>query len=172
METLFEAVEFLSPKLPIAFLIAGEPWTKNSEIQKRIARISEKFWVHSHLKWVPEEEAVYWFNASDAVVCPYLKATGSGVVAQALSYKKPVLTTDTGSLKYVVSHGRNGLLCPPNSPKALAKNIELFLEKKVQGQLKMGSKSSANQSWDKYVSGLIDLAESSKLMREKSLALN
>lgn len=162
LDTLLDAIQLLNPNSSMAFLIAGEPWKDKNKIQNKIHELSKKYWIHSNLNWIPEEEARYWFSACDAVVCPYIKATGSGVVAQALAYKKPVLTTKTGSLNHVICDGVNGLVCPPNSPVELAKTIERFLDDKVQHKLKIGCSTFANDSWDEYVNGLLKLAHQSQ----------
>ncbi|MFM8314887.1 MAG: glycosyltransferase family 4 protein, partial [Deltaproteobacteria bacterium] len=161
LDTLLDAIEQLPDKTPVAFLIGGEPWRDKKRIEKRLNKISKKFWIHSKLEWIAEQESSQWFSAADAVVCPYVKATGSGVLSQALAFEKPVLTTDTGSLAHVVTHGKNGLLSQPKSSIELCRNIQLFLEPSVRRTLQSGSRNQKKHSWDDYVSGVIHLAKNS-----------
>lgn len=161
LDVLLDAMELLPSDAPVAFLIAGEPWTKRKHYERRLRKLSDKFFIHSKLEWIPEQETACWFSAADAIVCPYLKATGSGVVSQALAFQRPVLTTDTGSMSYVIHEGKTGLLSEPGSAKALARNIELFLSPKVRKKLESGIKEASGFTWKSYVDSLVDLAERS-----------
>jgi glycosyltransferase involved in cell wall biosynthesis len=76
-----------------------------------------------HLQYVDDDEAANYFARADVLVLPYLSATGSGVVAAAYHYGKPVLATSVGGLKDVVKDGQTGWLVPPETPDELAQAI-------------------------------------------------
>jgi glycosyltransferase involved in cell wall biosynthesis len=161
LEVFLDALELLPESSPIALLIAGEPWTGKRELENRLNKLSKKFWIQSKLEWISEEETRIWFSAADAVVLPYLRATGSGVAAQAFAFQKPILTTRTGSLGHLVKSGVNGLVCKPGSPEELDKNIKRFLNPKMRERLNLGMRNVLPESWEDYVESLVSLAENS-----------
>ena len=67
------------------------------------------------------------FKRSNIVVLPYADATQSGIAAMALTYGKPIIASDVGSVEEMVTHGVNGYLVPPRDPKALAQAIRQLL---------------------------------------------
>jgi glycosyltransferase involved in cell wall biosynthesis len=76
-----------------------------------------------------------------------------------MAFHKPVLTTHTGSMDYVIKKGKTGLISEPGSAKELARNIELFLNPKVRKKLDKGIKGADEFTWKGYVDSLVDLAE-------------
>lgn len=161
LDVLFKAIHLLPKELKVGFLIAGEPWAKQDYIKAEIKKLSKKFWIGHQLTWISEKDTPLWFSAADAVVLPYIKATGSGVAAQAFAFQKPILTTQTGSLERLVKDGVNGLISKPGSPEELAEKIEKFLDPKLRAELTAGMINSPKESWEKYVESLVSLAERS-----------
>lgn len=64
--------------------------------------------------FVPDEDVVPLFIASDIFVMPYKHIDQSGVLFMALSTGLPLVVTDVGSLKDYISPG--SIAVPPNSP--------------------------------------------------------
>lgn len=55
--------------------------------------------VRLDLRWVPNEEVQTFFAASDLVVLPYRRILNSGAVMLALTFARPVLAPDLGSMR-------------------------------------------------------------------------
>ena len=51
------------------------------------------------LKFIPDDELQYYFNASDLVVLPFSSVLNSGSVMLSLSFNRPVLCSNMGTLK-------------------------------------------------------------------------
>ena len=67
-------------------------------------------------------------SAIDVLVLPTTRNEGiSQVVLQAFGLEKPVVATDTGGTREVVTHGRTGLLVPPANARALAESVEQII---------------------------------------------
>ncbi len=100
-------------KLPEEYMgiLAGK--CKNTEIKNYIKRETQKnrdkFIVN--LGYLTDEEAGYYFSASDIFFMPYTYITTSGSVMYALGFKKPVISTPKGNLYQLVKNGINGFLC-------------------------------------------------------------
>ena len=77
------------------------------------------------------------FNQADAFVMPSL-SEGFGIVfAEAMSYRLPVIATNTTAIPELVQEGCNGVLVPPDDTKALAKAIEKLADNRDL-RIKMG----------------------------------
>jgi D-inositol-3-phosphate glycosyltransferase len=108
--------------------------------------------VLSHLrlygKWIPDEEIQWYFNACDIVVLPYTDITTSGVIPLAYAFSRPVITSDIGGMKDVVTLD-TGILVPPKDVAALRMAIDDIF---TQDFRSMGKRAHAfankEFSWD------------------------
>lgn len=81
----------------LALVIAGKPDTAALEeaILKSAAGDSR---VHTHLRFIPDEQLQFFYNAADLVVLPFQEILNSGSTLMALSYNRPVLVPHLGAL--------------------------------------------------------------------------
>lgn len=79
-------------------------------------------------RWIPDDEVGDWFEQATVVVLPYTKATQSGIVGIAASYKLPVIATRTGGLPDQIQEEQTGLLVEPGSSQDLADAIIRILD--------------------------------------------
>jgi beta-1,4-mannosyltransferase len=78
-------------------VIAGRPSSEEVERQVRSAAGDDRR-IQLHLRRVPEDEVQVFFKAADLVVLPFLEILNSGSAILALSFDKPVLVPNAGSL--------------------------------------------------------------------------
>lgn len=150
-DLLLDAFRQLRREVPAALLVlAGEPWgdakalraaaaapvTVKRALSGEVARFSN---VRMELRYLPEDERALWFAASDAVVCPYRHATGSGIAADALAHGRPVIGTRVDGLLDVVEEGVSGLLVPPGDVSALAEALLRFVRERLGPRLSAGA---------------------------------
>ncbi len=132
-DVLLGAFRRLRRDLPSAQLVfAGEPWGDAGLLR-------EEENVRLRLEYLPERERALWFAASDAVVCPYRHATGSGIAADALAHGRPVIGTRVDGLAEVVEDGVSGLLVPPGDEAALAAAMRRFVAERMGPRLSAGA---------------------------------
>lgn len=134
-DILLDAFAAVRRDVPHALLVlAGEPWGEARRLEA---------WapagVRLELRYLPERERGLWFAASDAVVCPYRHATGSGIAADALAYGRPVIGSRVEGLEDVVEDGHSGLLVPPGDAAALARAMALFVREGLGPRLAAGA---------------------------------
>jgi len=95
---------FCEAAIPRSLLIvAGRPFDLEVSQQVTHAADSAKS-VKLHLEWVPPERVQDFFLACDVVVLPYLKILNSGALFLALSFGRPVLVPDMGSMREQFEH--------------------------------------------------------------------
>ena len=154
LSVLLEACKLLSPNLSFTLLIAGEPWGKlRKTIEVQMAEFRNHFPCTAHLAWVPEHEVDYWFSACDAVVAPYLRATGSSVIAQAMCYLKPIITTPVGGIPMQLSQYPKSYFATPGDSLSLSGKM---LEALKTSDAKKGIPlMDTRESWDNYVQDLL-----------------
>ena len=75
------------------------------------------------LGYVPNEELPRHYRRSDIFVLPSATESFGLVFAEAMSCGLPIVASNVGGIPETVRHGIDGLLCPPDDPVALRKNI-------------------------------------------------
>jgi len=75
------------------------------------------------VRYIPNEEVALYFSATDVLVAPYRRRTGSGVVQLALGFGVPTITTAVGHLSDTLQNPYTGLIVPPGDIQALAAAI-------------------------------------------------
>lgn len=103
------------------------------------------------VEYVLDEMIPYYYKASDIVVLPYKEFySQSGVLMQAITYKKPVIATDVAGFKEMIFKYNIGKVCIPNNVDDLNKKIvEIItecdeLKKYTQGL----DRAAKNLSWN------------------------
>ena len=128
--------------------IAGEFWSGRPEIERRIGALGLGDRIELIPRYVSDAEAANLFARADVVVLPYRSATGSGVVALAYHYGKPVIATRVGGLPDVVADGETGLLVAPDRADSLAAAIASLSAAQAQAMAPAIRRLTAGMTWD------------------------
>jgi glycosyltransferase involved in cell wall biosynthesis len=118
-EYLLKATENMDDVL---IIIAGKTENRETYSMLKAYQKGNNQRVKLFAKWISDNDLQIYFNACDFVVLPYTQIYTSGVVPLAYSFRKPVITTNIGSMKEVVNE-KTGLLIPPKDYKALRSAI-------------------------------------------------
>jgi glycosyltransferase involved in cell wall biosynthesis len=112
--------------------------------------------------FIPHERAIAEFGDAALVVAPYIEATQSGVISAAFGNGRPVVASAVGGIPDFVIHGKNGLLVPPNDPRALADTLRTVLnDRALLESLSNGARLSAETDlgWGIFSDKVIRCAE-------------
>lgn len=74
-------------------------------------------------RYIPDDEMAQLFAEADLVALPYVEASQSGVLANAIAFELPVVATDVGEMGRLVAATGIGTLVSPRDPAALATAI-------------------------------------------------
>lgn len=145
----FKKVIEHNPELQL--LIAGEVYGDDKVYFKQITDNNLQDHIIFHNRFIKDEDISKYFAVADVVVLPYRSATQSGISLLALSYHKPVISTQTGALDEVIKANKNGILVPVENEDALAQAIIDYFEKYDTESMIQFIKSEIEAfSWDAF----------------------
>ena len=144
LEYLIEAFNKIPPELIKNFRlnIVGEIWDNKKAIYAMIENSKYKDQIKLINRYVCDEEVNKYFNLADIVVLPYIRVSQSGVAQIAVSYGKPIITTNIGSLIETLGNYNGAFFVEP-------KNSEQ-IKNKIMGIFNLKNKKFENNkfSWD------------------------
>lgn len=157
LDLLVEALALLPPELDVRLTIAGEFWQGPEETTARIQELGVADKVEIVGRYLTETEVAEYFARAHALVLPYRSATGSGVVAIAHHYEKPVIVTRVGGLPDVVEDGVTGFVVEPESPEALAAAIESLAGRDLSGMVEAVRRFKAEKlTWEGLADAVLE----------------
>jgi glycosyltransferase involved in cell wall biosynthesis len=117
---LLKAAPLISAAAPqVRFIIAGT----GADFGQYRSLIQDGANFDVRNRFIPEEEVAQLFAEADLLALPYIEASQSGVLANAIGFGLPVVATDIGELAAVVRDTGMGLVVPPADSEALAEAI-------------------------------------------------
>lgn len=141
----------------IQLLIAGEVYGQDKKYFNLITNenLQEHIVFHNH--FIKSEDIPKYFAICDVVVQPYRTATQSGVSLLALSYNKPVISTQTGALDEIIIANKNGILVAPEDPNSLAQAIIDFYEKyDRESMIQFIKEEISTYSWNNFIKKVLE----------------
>lgn len=76
---------------------------------------------------IPYDEVTGFMKQYDVLLLSSVEEGIANVVLEAMAVGLPVISTDCGGMREVVSNGETGWLVPPRNPAAIAKALEKFI---------------------------------------------
>lgn len=139
-----------NPKFKL--VIAGKVWKHDYSIYAKIIKddgLEDN--VISHIKYIPDSDINYYFQAADIIVLPYRKIYQSDVLLKAMSYKIPVLSSNVDGMTEIITDGENGFLFETESEDMLSAKL-IFLLSDNSRLIKVGLNGfntvKEKYSWD------------------------
>jgi glycosyltransferase involved in cell wall biosynthesis len=159
LDLALEALALVDPALSVRLVVAGRFWSGEPAYRRQLEQLGLGNRVELRDRYIPDDEAAVLFAAADAVLLPYRSASQSGVIQLAFAHGRPVIATAVGGIPEAVSDGEDGLLCPSESPRALAKAIERMAREKDRLTAAVARRQDSH-SFDRYaelLTGAIDV---------------
>ena len=109
------------------------------------------------LGWVEDRDVVeHYANCLGVYYAPYDEDYGY-VTVEACKAAKPVVTTaDAGGVLEFVEDGRNGFVCPPDSPREIGARIDtLYLDREKAYAMGLAGQAKVREiTWDRVIARL------------------
>jgi len=128
--------------------------------RKRLEKLSHRMGLTDRIDfmgWLSEEEKIRMLRECRMFVIPSIHEAYGMVAAEAMSYGKPVIASDTGGLPEVI--GNAGLLVPVGDDRALAKAMNsLDKDPEQRRQLGIAAKERMHSfTWDEIAARTLDI---------------
>jgi glycosyltransferase involved in cell wall biosynthesis len=121
LDVLVAALPTIAERVTDARLVvAGDPLDPVESLRSLAERLGVAGRIDWRLRFIRDEEIPGLMEEATAVVLPYRRADGSGVLATALGHGRPAIVADVGSLGELVGEFGAGRVVPPGDPAALA----------------------------------------------------
>lgn len=120
------------------------------ELYDKYINIAEELGVVWINKYVKDNVLYQAIEESDLIILPYVNITQSGVLLLALSYIKPIITSDLASFKETLSGYTDDCFFESGNPDSLAKLIIRYIkgEIDIEKQKSIIKKLNIKYSWD------------------------
>lgn len=139
LDLLFRALEPLRAVSGWQLTIAG-----SGPLEPRVkAAFADWPQVKLELGWISQARTAELFSEHHLLLCPYVEASQSGVVAQALSWALPSLVMPAGALPEQVGHGAAGLV----ADSVDADSFSHALEAAIRQPERLAELSRAAATW-------------------------
>lgn len=131
IDNLIKAIPLLPEELNVSLLIVGGDEYSFPEIE-RLKRFAHSLGVAEKVVFpglVKQEQLRYYYSAADVFVNPSYYESFGLTPLESLACGTPVVATDVGAAKSIVSNRTAGYVVPDNAPRHLADKIGLVLSR-------------------------------------------
>lgn len=116
------------PEVPVAGLLFGAPGPENPGAEQEIRAHAAGLGIGQHIFLMGYRSPVdRWMAGSDALIVPAVREPFGRTLIEAMFLGTPVVATDDGGNPEAITHGRTGLLVPPDRPEAFVEPINRLL---------------------------------------------
>lgn len=155
LDILIEAMGLLAGE-DVMLTVAGEAWEGMDPTVARVAELEVGDRIEFVTRYLADAEVAEYFARCDVAVYPYRSATGSGALAVAYHYRRPVIVTSVGGLPDVVEDGATGRIVPPEDPAALAAAIRGFAADRGEPMRPAVERLAATMTWESLADTVLE----------------
>jgi len=151
----FSDVRLRNKKLKL--IVAGEFYEDASPYRNIIKKhgLENEIILCDH--FIKDEEVSLFFSVADLVVQPYKSATQSGVTQISFHFDKPMLVTDVGGLREIVSDKKCGYVVKPEAEQIASAILDYFGNNRKAVFTEGVKKEKEKFSWDKMTGTIQDV---------------
>jgi D-inositol-3-phosphate glycosyltransferase len=138
----------------LKLLVAGEFYEDDTPYRELIRKYDLENDIIFYDHFIKDNEVSLFFSGADLIVQPYKTATQSGVTQIAFYFEKPMLVTDVGGLREIVTDQKCGYVVKPEAG-AIADAIVDFVENDRKEAFTEGVRQEKGKfSWDKMTKAI------------------
>ena len=143
-------------------IIAGEPYGSFSQYQALIDDCRNRDNIKCFTHYINDTEVSRYFSSADVVILPYRTATQSGISSISYHFEIPMITTDTGGLKEMISGKGTGIVVEKADPGLIRNAILSFFSESHEKYVEAIKKEKERLSWSNFCQKLIEFSNSIK----------
>lgn len=133
----------------VKLIIAGKVWKSDWTLYEEIIKKNNlSKHICLNIKYVPDEDVVYYYSAADCVVLPYKKIFQSGVLLMAQSYNTTVLVSNLPGMTEVVTDNENGFVFKNESVESLYLKMKEIMEYKNLERISKNAYEKLEKEYD------------------------
>jgi len=128
IDILLKAIKILKNKYSknLKIAIVGD-----GELKENLNNLTVELGVNKEVKFFGVRKDIRELMVSSKIIVLPSRSEGFGIVIiEAMSNMLPVIATNVGGIPELIENGKEGILVPPENPKALARAINNLLENK------------------------------------------
>jgi glycosyltransferase involved in cell wall biosynthesis len=149
LEVAIDAMRRLGPAYQL--VIAGYPLEAalGEELRQRCGDSDN---VHLVFKRLTQQEVADLVHAADCVLLPYRRITGSGALLTTVTLGRGVVASDLPYFREMLAfEPEAGVLYPAGSPEALARGVEEYFSRRVEGRNAAARRLADRFPWEEAV---------------------
>ena len=150
-DVLLESLKCIENRNEFQILVAGKVATEYQTKFEQLLASMDANKIVTFLRYIEDDEVIYFFRAADVVVLPYKDASQSGVLFMSYAYGLPVIASAVGAFPENIIVGETGYLFEPNNAESLASSLIKFKTEWSPNEKERTIKAYAmdNYSWVK-----------------------
>jgi len=141
----------------LKLIIAGEFYEDDKPYRDLIKKFNLENEILIFDKFIKDEEVSLFFSISDLIVQPYKSATQSGVTQIAYHFEKPMLVTDVGGLREIVTDGRCGYVVSPVAADITTAIIDFYDNAREKSFTEGIIQEKEKFSWTRMTSSILKI---------------
>ena len=117
-------------KAPVKFLVIGRKLDTDAGYWDHLQRLTAQLGLEQDVIYTGfRDDIPALLSALDLFVLPSLRESCPVALLEAMAMQVPVVATDVGAVREMVTHGETGLVVPPGDSDALAQAVLAYLAK-------------------------------------------
>jgi D-inositol-3-phosphate glycosyltransferase len=141
----------------LRLVVAGEFYEDDSWYRDLISTNNLEDRVIFFDRFINDDEVRYFFSMAELIIQPYRDATQSGVTQIAYHFEKPMIVTDVGGLREIVTDGKCGYVVKPD-PADIADAIADFFNNNRKDVFTLNIKEEKMKfSWSRMTASLTEV---------------
>lgn len=141
----------------IKLIIAGEFYEDDTPYKEQVKKNKLEDDVIFFDHFIKDDEVSLFFSASDIIVQPYKTATQSGVTQIAFHFEKPMIVTDVGGLREIVTDKKCGYVVQPVPEDITDSIIDYFDNDRASSFIAGVIQEKDKFSWDKLTASILEV---------------
>lgn len=141
LDRLLKSLPFITAEKPVHLLVVGGDGSEQAEMEK-LRRLAAGLGIADRVTFrgrIKQESLAGYYRAADLCIVPSYYESFGLVALESLACGTPVVASDVGEMRRIITNGVNGMVTPDNSTDNLVKHItealDIFSRKRANPEM-------------------------------------